>query len=140
MLVLPFRVGRAAPDAAATGARPQQGTLVMMQTVQSYIDWIWEFFRVGFHDVNAILGLLIAIGAAYFLSKYNRIFVVALGALIFYVVAQVMIPVIANNGAFRLPPIVEGDYWRHLVAIYAGFLIIISVFYLVKKTVLKSGH
>lgn len=112
----------------------------MMQTLQSWIDWIWEFFRVGFHDVNAILGLLIAIAAAYFLSKYNRIFVIALGALIFYVIAQVMIPVIANNAQFKLPPLVEGDYWRHLVAIYAGFLIIISVFYLVKKTVLKSGH
>jgi hypothetical protein len=111
-----------------------------MEIVQSYIDWIWEYFRVGFHDVNAILGLLIAIVAAYFLSKYNRIFVVALGALIFYVIAQVMIPVIANNAQFRLPPLVESEYWQRLIAVYAGFLIIISVFYLVKKTVLKSGH
>jgi len=117
----------------------QTGELAM-EIVQSYIDWIWEYFRAGFHDVNAILGLLIAIVAAYFLSKYNRIFVVALGALIFYVIAQVMIPVIANNAAFRLPPLVEGEYWQRLIAIYAGFLIIISVFYLVKKTVLKSGH
>ena len=112
----------------------------MWQTVQSYIDWIWEYFRVGFHDVNAILGLLIAIGAAYFLSKYSRIFVVALSAVIFYVIAQVMIPVVANNAAFQLPPIVEQSYWQKLVAIYAGFLIIITIFYLVKKTVLKSGH
>ena len=112
----------------------------MWQTVQAYIDWIWEYFRVGFHDVNAILGLLIAIGAAYSLSKYSRIFVIALGALIFYVIAQVMIPVIANNATFQLPPIVEQAYWQKLIAIYAGFLIIITVFYVVKKTVLKSGH
>ncbi len=112
----------------------------MWQTVQSYVDWIWEYFRVGFHDVNAILGLLIAIGAAYFLSKYNRIFIIALGAVIFYVIAQVMIPVIANNATFQLPPIVEQAYWQKLIAIYAGFLIIITVFYVVKRTVLKSGH
>ena len=112
----------------------------MWQTVQSYIDWIWEYFRVGFHDVNAVLGLLIAIGAAYFLSKYSRIFVVALSAVVFYVIAQVMIPVVANNAAFQLPPIVEQSYWQRLIAIYAGFLIIITIFYVVKRTVLKSGH
>lgn len=112
----------------------------MLETVQPWIDWIWEYFRVGFHDVNAILGLLIAIGAAYFLSRYNRIFVIALGAVIFYVIASVMIPVIANNAAFRLPPIVEGEYWQKLVALYAGFLLVITVFYIVKRTVLKSGH
>jgi hypothetical protein len=112
----------------------------MLETVQSYVDWIWEYFRTGFHDVNAILGLLIAIGAAYFLSKYSRIFIVALGAVVFYVIAQVMIPVIANNAAFRLPPIVEGEYWQRLVALYAGFIIVITVFYIVKRTMLKGGH
>lgn len=112
----------------------------MWQTIQPYIDWIWEYFRTGFHDVNAILGLLIAIGAAYFLSKYNRIFVIALGAVVFYVIAQVMIPVIANNAAFQLPPIVEKDYWQKLIALYAGFLLVITVFYIVKRTMLKGGH
>lgn len=112
----------------------------MMETVQPWIDWIWEYFRVGFHDVNAILGLLIAIIAAYFLSKYSRIFIIALGALIFYVIAQVMIPVVASNAAFKLPPIVEGEYWQRLVALYAGFLIVITIFYVVKRMVLKGGH
>ena len=107
---------------------------------QPYIDWVWGYFREGFHDVNAILGLLIAIGAAYVLSKYSRIFVVALGAVVFYMIAQVMLPVLANNAAFRLPPLVEGAYWQKMVAIYAGFLIIITVFYIVKRTMLKGGH
>jgi hypothetical protein len=111
-----------------------------METVQPWIDWIWEYFRVGFHDVNAILGLLIAIVAAYFLSKWSRVFVIAIGAVLAYVVATVMIPVIANNAQFKLPPLVEGEYWRGLVALYAGFLIVITVFYVVKKTLLKSGH
>lgn len=111
-----------------------------METVQPWIDWIWEYFRVGFHDVNAILGLLIAIVAAYFLGKWSRVFVIAIGAVLAYVVATVMIPVIANNAQFKLPPLVEGEYWRSLVALYAGFLIVITVFYVVKKTLLKSGH
>lgn len=111
-----------------------------MDTLQSYLDWIWEFFRTGFYDVNAVLGLLIALVAAYFLSKWSRVFVIAVGAVLAYVVAQVMIPVIANNATFKLPPLVESEYWRGLVALYAGFLIVITVFYVVKRTLLKSGH
>ena len=111
-----------------------------MPEVQPYIDWIWEYFRTGFNDVNAVLGLLIAIGAAYLLGRYSRILVVALGAVVFYVVAQVMIPVIANNAAFRLPPLVEGAYWQQLVALYAGFILVITVFYIVKRTLLRGAH
>ena len=107
---------------------------------QPWIDWIWEYFRAGFHDVNQILGLLIAIAAAYFLSKYSRIFVIALGALVFYVIAEVMIPVVANHAQFQLPNMVEQGYWQRLAAIYAGFLLIITVFYVVKRMVLRSGH
>jgi hypothetical protein len=112
----------------------------MWATVQSWIDWIWHYFQTGFHDVNQILGLLIAIGAAYFLSRYSRIFVIALGALVFYVIAEVMIPVVANHAAFQLPNMVEQGYWQRLAAIYAGFLLIITVFYVVKRMVLRSGH
>jgi hypothetical protein len=112
----------------------------MWATVQSWADWIWEYFRTGFHDVNQILGLLIAIGAAYFLSKYSRIFVIALAALVFYVIAEVMIPVVANHAQFQLPNMVEQGYWQRLAAIYAGFLLIITVFYVVKKMVLRGGH
>jgi|KBSSwiStaDraftv2_1062776.scaffolds.fasta_scaffold289803_2 hypothetical protein len=112
----------------------------MMATVQAWLDYIWEFFRSGFHDVNQILGLLIAIVAAYFLSKYSRIFVIALGALVFYIVAEVMIPVVANHAEFKLPNMVDEGYWQRMVAIYAGFLLIITVFYVAKKFIFRGGH
>jgi len=111
----------------------------MMATVQSWLDTIWEYFRTGFHDVNQLLGLLIAIGAAYFLSRYSRIFVVALGALVFYVVAEVILPVVVNHAEFRLPNMVDQGYWQRVLAVYAGFLIIISVFYVFKRMILRGG-
>jgi hypothetical protein len=112
----------------------------MMATVQAWLDYIWEFFRNGFHDVNQILGLLIAMVAAYFLSKYSRIFVIALGALVFYIVAEVMLPVVANHGEFKLPNMVDNGYWQRMIAIYAGFLLIITVFYVAKKFIFRGGH
>ena len=113
--------------------------MTIMQTVQSWADWIWSYFQAGFHDVNQILGLLIAIVAAYFLSKYSRIFVIALGALVFYIVAEVMLPVVANHAEFHLPNMVEQGYWQRLIAIYAGFLLTITVFYVAKRFLLR-GH
>jgi len=111
----------------------------MMATVQAWLDYIWGYFQAGFHDVNQLLGLLIAIGAAYFLSKYSRIFVIALGALVFYIVAEVILPVVVNHAEFKLPNMVDEGYWQRVIAIYAGFLIIITVFYLVKKYVFRGG-
>ncbi len=107
--------------------------------LKSWFDYFWQYFQVGFHDVNAVLGLLIAIGAAYFLGRYSRIFVIAVGAVVFYIIAEVMIPVIANHAEFKLPDMVAGGYWQRVAAIYAGFLLIITVFYVVKRMILRGG-
>jgi len=49
-----------------------------MEIVQAWLDWLWNLLRLGFHDINAqILGLLVAMVAAYFLSKWSRVFVIA---------------------------------------------------------------
>ena len=114
--------------------------MTILQQAQVWADWLWEYFRVGFHDVNQVLGLLIAIAAAYLLSRYNRIFVIALGALIAYAIAEVMLPVLANHAEFRLPDMVAGGYWQRMAAIYAGFLLIITVFYVAKRLLLRGGH
>jgi hypothetical protein len=111
-----------------------------MEIVQSWLDYFWELLRVGFHDINAqILGLLVAMLAAYFLSKWQRVFIVAIGAVVAFLVAQVMIGVIAQNQKFQLPSWLVDDPQR-LLGIYAGFILVITIFYVVKKMMLKSGH
>lgn len=111
-----------------------------MDFVMPYVNMVWDYFRAGFYEVNAILGLLIAIAAAYTMDAYKRIFVVALGAVVVHLVAEVMLPVLANGAAFRLPPVVEMSYWQKIVALYAGFLVVITLFYVVKRAFLRGGH
>jgi hypothetical protein len=114
-----------------------------MEFVQQVLATINEYMQTGFYKVNAIQGLLIAIVAAYTLPKWNRLFIVALGAVLAHVILDVMIPVVGRNAPFRLPPLVDFEYWRYLLALYIGFLIIIPVFYLVKIMVLRGsggGH
>lgn len=98
------------------------------------------YMQTGFYRINAVQGLLIAMVAAYFLPKWSRVFVIAGGATIAHLVLDVMLPVLANNAAFRLPPIVDSEYWRYALALYVGYLLVITVFYVIKRTMFSGGH
>lgn len=111
-----------------------------MEWIQQFIAGVNEYMHTGFYKVNAVQGLLIAVVAAVLLPKWSRIFVIALGATLMHVIFDVMVPVLARNAPFRLPPLVDIEYWRYLLAIYIGFLIIISVFYVIKKVMFRSAH
>ncbi len=53
-----------------------------------------------------------------------------------------MIPVLANQGSLRLPPdLLTLQYWKTAAALYLGYLLVIGLFYAIKKTVLpKAAH
>ena len=111
----------------------------IVPVIQSWLDWLWELTRNGFHDINAqIIGLVVAMIAAYFLSKWSRVFIIAIGAVVGFLVAQVMIGVIAQGQKFALPNFLVHEPMR-LVGIYAGFILVITIFYIVKKMMLR-GH
>jgi hypothetical protein len=110
-----------------------------MEWIQQFFAAVNEYMQTGFYKVNAVQGLLIAIVAAYLLPKWSRLFIIALGATVVHVIFDVMIPVLGRNAAFRLPPLVDIEYWRYLLALYIGFLIIIPVFYLVKIFLFRGG-
>jgi hypothetical protein len=111
-----------------------------MEYVNQFVAAANDYMQTGFYKVNAIQGLLIAIVAAYLLPTWKQLFVYALGAVLVHVIFDVMIPVLGRNAPFRLPPLVDIEYWRYLLALYIGFLIIIPVFYLIKTLVLRGGH
>jgi hypothetical protein len=111
-----------------------------MGVVQPVLDAVMEYFRSGFYSVNGVKGLLIAIIAAYYMHEWRRVFFVALGAVAAHVVLDVMLPVIVSSAAFAMPPLVEPGYWQNLLKLYAGYLIVISVFFLVKRLLQGGRH
>jgi len=110
-----------------------------MDALQNLWNDIANYGEAGFYRINAVQGLLIAIGAAYFLHRWTGVFAMAIGAVLVHVILDVMIPVLANSAEFKLPPIVEADYWRYLLTLYVGYLIVITVFYAIKRMVLQRG-
>ena len=115
-----------------------------MENVSVYLHDIIYFFkdgiREGFAHVNGALGLLIALYAAYQLSEWKRIWAVALAATLAHLVAVIILPVLVNEGSFRLPPdLLELSYWKTAAALFLGYLIAIAVFFALKSSFLTKG-
>jgi hypothetical protein len=106
--------------------------LAVLQTVASY-------FQTGFYHVNGVQGLLIAAVLAYTMPNWGRLPMTALMAVAAHVALSIMIPVLATGAAFRLPPLVELQYIKYLASLLAGYVVVISLFFLVKSAVLGGG-
>ena len=106
------------------------------QTVNAVLD----FFREGFNQVNALEGLIIALVAALFVPAWHRVWGVALGATLVTVIVNALMPVLADHAAFRLPPLMEPGYWRFLAVLFVGYLIVIGVFFFLKRLFLREAH
>ncbi|HUO93111.1 MAG TPA: hypothetical protein VMU22_09325 [Rhizomicrobium sp.] len=103
------------------------------------ITFLLDGFREGFARVNAVLGLFIALVFTYMMPAWNRIWAITLGATVVLLIAEVLLPVIANHESFHLPRnLLETSYWRTALALYFGFLVVIAVFFFLKTAVLPK--
>jgi hydrogenase-4 membrane subunit HyfE len=101
------------------------------------INQILEFMRAGFDQVNAVQGLIIAAIAAFLLPSWNRLAMFVVGAAIVHVLVDVLLPVISQGAAFRLPDFLEMPFWRDAAFLLVGYLIVIAVFFFLKKLLLR---
>ena len=118
-----------------------QGVQPYLESAKGYLVDALDFAHSGFMQANVILGLLIALIAAFMLSKYTFKAVIGttIGATVLFVLAQVLVPVLDHNAPFRLPDIMVVAFWRQLASLALGLFVVITLFYVVKKTVLKGG-
>jgi hypothetical protein len=110
-----------------------------MDQALQFLDEAMAFLRGGFNQVNAILGILIALFAAFQLAGWRKLWEMALVAVLIHVVALMLAPVIANGAPIRLPPILEVGWLRNLLAIYVGYIILIALFFFLRMKLLKPA-
>ena len=111
-----------------------------MDQVMHFLNVIWDFLREGFNHVNAVEGLVIALVAAIIAPAWDRVWAVALGATLVHLIADTLIPVVANHAAFHLPALVGMPYWRTALSLFVGYLIVISVLMFIKRQFLTPAH
>jgi hypothetical protein len=104
-----------------------------------YLNEALDFFREGFMHVNATLGLIIALFAAFRLANWRGLWEIALAATLIHVVAVVLIPFLDHNAPIRLPAIVDVAFWRDTAAIYLGYVIIIAALFFIRTRLFKGG-
>ena len=112
----------------------------MNNSLDNFWNDVNSYAQSGFSHINAVQGLLIAIVAAFLMYRWSSVFFVAIGATIVHVLVDVMLPVLANGAPFKLPPLIDNEYWRYLVTLYVGYLIVITVFYVVKRMLVRGEH
>jgi uncharacterized membrane protein (UPF0182 family) len=101
------------------------------------IDTILGYARQGFDQVNAVQGLIIALIAAFILPSWRRLPMIVVGATAVHVAADVLLPVLTGDAVFRLPDVLELPFWRYVATLLIGYLVVIAVFALIKRLVLK---
>jgi hypothetical protein len=94
-----------------------------------------DFAREGFSQVNAIQGLVVAFVAAFLMREWGRWLIVTIGAVIAHIALDVLAPMIANDAAFRLPPVLESHYWRYLGLLAVGYFIVIGLLFAVRRVI-----
>ncbi len=95
---------------------------------------------MDFQHMVTIEGLIIALVAALFVPAWHRVWAVALGATLVTIILNVLLPVLADHAAFRLPPLMEPNFWRFVAALFVGYLIVIGVFFFLKRIFLREAH
>jgi len=97
------------------------------------------FMRYGFNETNQLNGLLIALAATIFMSSWRQILVMPLVAVVLHVAIDTLIPVFAGGAAFKLPALLEAPFWQMAGARYVGYLIVIAVFFAVKRVIFRAA-
>lgn len=110
-----------------------------MEKVQPYIDQAYGFVQTGFATVNdQVMALIIALIAAVIMKSWGKLLHMTLGAVVVHWVAATLMPV-AKGGDFKLPELLSSGFWMTTASLAVGYLIVISVFFFIKKNVLKAG-
>ncbi|MFO1186697.1 MAG: hypothetical protein U1E87_04140 [Alphaproteobacteria bacterium] len=111
-----------------------------MDQAQNFLTDLLNFAREGYANANGVLGLFIAVVAAFMMGSYNprSIFTTTLGATVAFIVIRVLVPVLDHNAPLRLPNILTEGFWREVGLLAVGLFIIISLLYLVKKVVMRG--
>ncbi len=110
-----------------------------MDQLQSYLDTGLTFLNNGYDQVNGPQGLIIALLAVVIMQGWGQWFGLTLGATVAYAVVEAVRPIVLGDGALKLPPVTDPAYWGFIATLYVGLLVIIAMFFAVKKVLFMRG-
>lgn len=110
-----------------------------MDMVQPYLDSALSFLNGGYDRVNGPQGLLIALLAVVIMKSWGQLLPLTLGATFAFAVVDVVIDIATRGGELKLPPVTDPAYLMRLATVFVGLLVIIAMFFAVKKVFFMRG-
>lgn len=101
-----------------------------------YLNQAIAWARMGFDTVNSIQGLVIALIAAILMNRYGSVLVYALGATLVHELVNIGRKFYAG-AANPLPDYLDTQVLKLVAIRFAGYLIAISLIYLVRRLFLR---
>jgi hypothetical protein len=106
--------------------------------MQAYLDQALEVLRAGFTQINDPKGLVIALIATLFMRSWGQWIPAGVISVVVYIVIEHFAPVLAGQSEFALPPLMEASFWTRTGILLVGFLIVIGIFFFVKRIILTA--
>jgi hypothetical protein len=104
-----------------------------------YVDQAVAYVREGFDTVNQLTGLLIALVLTIFMGSWKQWLPFALLGAIVHIAINQFGPVLTGGGELRLPDITSETFWTQALVLFLGYLIVIGIFFLVKRLIFRGG-
>lgn len=106
---------------------------------QEQLDKAGDFIKEGFDNVNEPMGLIIALVAALLIKTWKRMGIIVLGAVAMHLILRQVAPVMAGRGEeLRFPDMFGSEWWYFATTLFAGYFILITVFYAIRTAFLRS--
>lgn len=104
------------------------------------VDQAVAYLREGFANINNPKGLLIALAATVFLGSWKQWLPLSFIAVVVHIAIEQLAPVLAGEGgAVILPDLTSEAFWTRALVLLLGYLVIIGIFFFVKRLVFKGG-
>tara|TARA_R110000824_G_scaffold390760_6_gene587652 strand:- start:5082 stop:5405 length:324 start_codon:yes stop_codon:yes gene_type:complete len=91
----------------------------------------------GFDTVNSLQGIVIAVIAAAVMRRYSHIIGMSLLATIAHEIVTIARGAV-GGGSVTLPDITNPDVLKLIAVRFVGYLVVISLIYLVRRVVMRS--
>ncbi len=110
-----------------------------MDLIQTYLAAALDFLSTGYNQVNGPQGLVIGLLAVVVMQSWGQLLAVTMVSTIAYAIVEAVRPIVLEGGALKLPPVTEPAYWGFVAALYVGLLVIIAMFFAVKRVFFMRG-
>lgn len=107
--------------------------------MQAYLDQAVQILRDGFTQINDPKGLIVALAATLFLRSWTQWIPVSIIAVVIHVAIEHFAPMLAGQSELALPPLMEAPFWNRVGVLLVGYLIVIGIFFFVKRIVMTAA-